>query len=409
MKCPSCGADIGDSKQCEYCGSKITYQMKKEQEQINKTGCPKCGSTNVEFKRENQGEVRNKNSKQVIHRTVGFCKDCGYTWSPNKVSETAQKSNMVWWVLGWILFFPAPVMVLIWRKKNTWDIKVKIAVTVVFWLFVLIIGSGDDKEENKSAEAETVAVIDDMTDARALEISEEEIESELSVTEETEEPEPTSVPTPEPVSESNAVDSATLSQQQAYKKALSYLDFTAFSYKGLIEQLEYEGFSTEDATWAADNCGADWTKQAKLKAKEYMDFTSFSFDGLVTQLEYEGFSNDEAVAGASEVFGGDNSTEGGSSNSISQENALKKAKDYLSFSAFSRQGLIEQLEYEGFSKEDSTYAVDNCGADWNEQAVEKAKSYLDFSSFSRDGLIDQLLYEGFTKEQAEYGVKQVGY
>ncbi|MDD3307247.1 MAG: Ltp family lipoprotein [Acetobacterium sp.] len=94
---------------------------------------------------------------------------------------------------------------------------------------------------------------------------------------------------------------------------------------------------------------------------------------------------------------------------IGQKNALNKAKSYLDFSAFSHSGLITQLEYEGFSNEDSTYAVDNCGADWNEQAAKKAKSYLDFSSFSRDGLIDQLLYEGFTNEQAEYGATKVGY
>ena len=53
--------------------------------------------------------------------------------------------------------------------------------------------------------------------------------------------------------------------------------------------------------------------------------------------------------------------------------------------------------------------VDNCGADWNEQAAIKAQDYLDFSSFSRSGLIEQLEFEGFTTEQAEYGVKEVGY
>lgn len=95
--------------------------------------------------------------------------------------------------------------------------------------------------------------------------------------------------------------------------------------------------------------------------------------------------------------------------SIEQKNALNKAKSYLDFSAFSYSGLVEQLEYEGFSNESSTFAVDNCGADWNEQAAKKAKSYLDFSSFSRDGLIEQLEYEGFTAEQAEYGATAVGY
>ena len=76
---------------------------------------------------------------------------------------------------------------------------------------------------------------------------------------------------------------------------------------------------------------------------------------------------------------------------------------------FSYSGLIEQLEYEGYSTEDATYAADNCGADWNEQAALSAEDYLDIMSFSRDGLIEQLVYEGFTQEQAEYGASAVGY
>ena len=44
--------------------------------------------------------------------------------------------------------------------------------------------------------------------------------------------------------------------------------------------------------------------------------------------------------------------------------------------------------------------------DWNQQAALMARQYLDYTSFSRQGLIDQLLYEGFTPEQAEYGVAQ---
>lgn len=94
---------------------------------------------------------------------------------------------------------------------------------------------------------------------------------------------------------------------------------------------------------------------------------------------------------------------------IGQKNALAKAKDYLAFTAFSHSGLIDQLEYEGFSTEEATYGADNCGADWNEQAAKKAQEYLGFTSFSRSGLIDQLKYEGFTQEQAEYGVAAVGY
>lgn len=57
---------------------------------------------------------------------------------------------------------------------------------------------------------------------------------------------------------------------------------------------------------------------------------------------------------------------------------------------------------------ESTYGVDAQKADWNKQAAASAESYLDLSSFSRTGLIDQLVFEGHTREQAEYGAKKVG-
>lgn len=94
---------------------------------------------------------------------------------------------------------------------------------------------------------------------------------------------------------------------------------------------------------------------------------------------------------------------------MGQRNAVAEAKSYLKYQAFSRQGLIGQLEYEGYSTEDSTYGADNAGADWYEQAVKTAASYLKYSSFSSQGLLDQLLYEGFTPEEAQHGVSQNGY
>lgn len=90
-------------------------------------------------------------------------------------------------------------------------------------------------------------------------------------------------------------------------------------------------------------------------------------------------------------------------------NALKRAKQYLQYSAFSYSGLIKQLEFEEYSTEEATYGADNCGADWYEQAVKKAEQYLDYSSFSKSGLISQLEYEGFTHDQAVYGAEQNGY
>lgn len=142
----------------------------------------------------------------------------------------------------------------------------------------------------------------------------------------------------------------TIGQSNAIQKAKSYLRVSYFSKQGLIEQLEFEGFSFDDSYFAVENCGADWFEQA-----------------------------------------------------------LGKAKSYLKVSAFSYEGLRDQLDFEGFTREESFYGVENCGADWFEQAALKAESYLRISSFSRERLIEQLEFEGFSTEEAEYGVRAVGY
>jgi hypothetical protein len=88
------------------------------------------------------------------------------------------------------------------------------------------------------------------------------------------------------------------------------------------------------------------------------------------------------------------------------ENAIGTAESYLDYTAFSRTGLIDQLEFEGYATADATFAVDYLNVDWNKQAVKSAEDYLDYSSFSRQGLIDQLVFEGFTYDQAVYGVNK---
>ena len=86
----------------------------------------------------------------------------------------------------------------------------------------------------------------------------------------------------------------TTSQRNALATAASYLKTNmAFSYSGLVDQLEFEGFPTEDATFAVDHCGADWMEQAEKSAKSYLDFMSFSRSGLINQLEFEGFTPEQ--------------------------------------------------------------------------------------------------------------------
>jgi hypothetical protein len=97
-----------------------------------------------------------------------------------------------------------------------------------------------------------------------------------------------------------------------------------------------------------------------------------------------------------------------------KENAARSAQQYLSFSGFSRVGLIQQLSSDagdGYDVADATAAVDSLNVDWNAQAVRSAKQYLSISGFSCKGLVQQLSSsagDGYTASQAAFGAKQAG-
>jgi hypothetical protein len=94
--------------------------------------------------------------------------------------------------------------------------------------------------------------------------------------------------------------------------------------------------------------------------------------------------------------------------SSSWQQAVRKAREYLAFEAFSLKGLAGQLRYDGFSRSDAYYGATYSGANWFKQAAKKAKEYLQMEAFSRSGLVAQLQYEGFTYAQALYGVRAAG-
>jgi hypothetical protein len=93
----------------------------------------------------------------------------------------------------------------------------------------------------------------------------------------------------------------TLAMQNALDSARDYLDYTAFSRLGLIDQLssQYgEGYKVGDATWAVDQLHEDWKAQAVLSARGYLDYDSFSRQGLIDQLSSpygEQFTVEEAT------------------------------------------------------------------------------------------------------------------
>lgn len=101
--------------------------------------CSRCGSNDITFKRENRGEYSDGQTRQVLHRTVAVCNDCGNTWvteqdtpvrtaptytvTQNGANWTVERAapkqrNTFLWVLGWIFIFPVPLTILLLRKKD---------------------------------------------------------------------------------------------------------------------------------------------------------------------------------------------------------------------------------------------------------------------------------------------------
>jgi hypothetical protein len=95
-----------------------------------------------------------------------------------------------------------------------------------------------------------------------------------------------------------AAHATPMNRAQAVRAAHEYLQSQAFSFKGLVSQLKYEGYSTRDATYGASHSGANWMRQAVRAAKEYLQSQAFSFSGMVGQLQYDGFTHNQAVHGA---------------------------------------------------------------------------------------------------------------
>jgi len=94
--------------------------------------------------------------------------------------------------------------------------------------------------------------------------------------------------------------------------------------------------------------------------------------------------------------------------SVSQQNAIRQGRSYLDLTGFSREGLIGQLEFEGYSTLDASFAVDAISPDWNTQAARKATSYNELTGLSCQGMVDQLVFDGFSQTEARFGASSIG-
>lgn len=188
-----------------------------------------------------------------------------------------------------------------------------------------------------------------------------------------------------------------LAADNSLSDMLSYLEFSSFNNSSATTTTSQttttttkEPEATTTTSTSTQGVSIEY-KNALREALSYLRSSSFSKEGLIKQLEYEKYSRPAAEYAVNNCGANWN------------EQALKEAQAYLRSSGFSKKGLIKQLEYEKFTSSESAYGVANCGADWNEQAVKVAQAYLKSSSFSKQELIKQLIYEGFTQAQAQHG------
>lgn len=85
--------------------------------------------------------------------------------------------------------------------------------------------------------------------------------------------------------------------------------------------------------------------------------------------------------------------------------AHEDAVTFLEVRAFSRQGLIEQLQSVGYSVEDATAAIP-AETDFMVEAERAAAEYEGLID-SRGSMVDQLVDDGFTSAEAEHGAAAV--
>lgn len=131
---------------------------------------------------------------------------------------------------------------------------------------------------------------------------------------------------------------------------------------------------------------------AEQAAAGYLAEGVDTYGAMLSKLAGEGFTAEEAAYGAV------NCTDWTAV-------ATGQAKGYLTVMAFSREGLIDLLCYDGFTTAMATAAVDGCGADWNEQAVRAAEEYRVCGINDDARLCEVLAADGFTIDEALYAIE----
>lgn len=138
----------------------------------------------------------------------------------------------------------------------------------------------------------------------------------------------------------------------AYTAAVELLALEPFSRPVIVDYLIGEGFSEDEAK--AATALVNWKEQALRKAEWYLSVGSSSRKNLIFVLTYFNHFTSSEAQYAVDNCGADWC-----------EQALKRAKEEIAEKDYSYDKLIEFLvEKCDYTFDEATYAADNCGVDW---------------------------------------------
>lgn len=126
------------------------------------------------------------------------------------------------------------------RTKKPFYKKWWVWVIAIIIVFSLANGGEDEGASKESSDAnnQTEKVDDVATETKAK----EEVETKAKEEAETK-------------AKEEAENTLSLSQENAIQKGQDYLEYSSFSKSGLAEQLKYDGFTSEEATYGVSKTG----------------------------------------------------------------------------------------------------------------------------------------------------------
>ena len=131
MSCPNCGSKLSFDKEsgectCSSCGGKFLLDNESTTQHVEFDNAEDAGYEFEKGRQKAQAEARRLNG----YSNSGSA-------STKKTNNKSKKNNLIWWIIGWICFFPIPLTIIVYRS-NKLSQKAKVIILSVVWGYIAI-------------------------------------------------------------------------------------------------------------------------------------------------------------------------------------------------------------------------------------------------------------------------------